>query len=442
MAERGTQAWSLFVLILTMLYLFIGPNPYQHGVELDAATGGATLSPVNRYAWMLLAGLSVPLLWLRRDRLVAALKTVWVLLALYVWFSMTTRWALDPSVSSRRLFLYIINLIIALALGLGFADTRKFHHGLAIACVVMVGIDLLSWLIMPGLSRTNLGLAAIHGQKNQLGLVMMVCAMVVGPFCIAPPDKRYRWLWVGTFLASLAMLVASQSKTSLSILFVTLASAPVLMMLLRVRTQVIQAIIAVIAMMLFLALLAWLAWCTARGLDPLGPLQGITFTQRTDVWAFVFSEIVKHPLTGSGFGSFWDINPLLQPSLNAGLWFGSPDLANQAHNGYLDLLVTTGVFGLAGALFIICRWIGRGLSLIRRTLQSKTPVDRLTLYAIVVFGLFPSLIFVHNFMESSYFTANSVLGPLLLMIGVDLDLTFVRQRRLRRGAEFANGRRQ
>jgi O-antigen ligase len=212
-------------------------------------------------------------------------------------------------------------------------------------------------------------------------------------------------------------------------MLVTMAMAPVLMVVLSVRTQVIHAIVMSVAMLLFLALLGWLAWCTAQGLNPMAPLAGITFTQRTDLWVFVFGEIVKRPVTGSGFGSFWDINPLLQPSLNNDLWFGSAAIANQAHNGYLDLLVTTGVFGLGGALFILWRWIGRGFGQIRHALLSPVRSDRQTLYAMVVFGLFPSLIFVHNFMESSYFTANSVLGPLILMVGADIDLANARRRR-------------
>jgi O-antigen ligase len=426
--ERRIQQWSALVLILTVLYLFIGPQPYQHGVELDAATGGAQLSPINRYAWMLLGGMAAPLLYFRREQVVPALKTFWILITLYVWFFMTTLWALDPTTANRRLFLYIINLEIALALGLGFGDTRKAHFALSLACVVMIVIDALSAL-SPKLSMTDLGLAGIHGQKNQLGLVMMVCGMVVGPYCLSPPDRRYRLVWIGAFLGAVGLLVLSQSKTSLAILFGALALAPVLMVVLSLRPRVIQAIWMTLVATLVAGLLGWLAWCALQGLDPMAPIAGITFTQRTDVWAFVFSEIVKRPWTGSGFGSFWDINPILQPSLNHDLWFGSPDLANQAHNGYLDLLVTTGVFGLAGALFILFRWMGRGLALIRRQLLSPVAGDRGALFTVLVFGFFPTLIFVHNFMESSYFTANSVLGPLLLIIGADLDLSTAKRKK-------------
>ena len=430
-SESFVQHWSTLIIVLALLYMFMGTHPFQHGVVVDAETGGAAVSPVNRYIWMLLGGLCLPVLWRRRERLIPALKTLWVLIALYVWFFATTTWALDPVVANRRLFLYIINLVIAVALALGFEDTRKFHRALAIGCLIMIWLDVAS-LSLPSVSRTDLGLVALHGQKNQLGLAMMVCGVVIGPLCLAPPNPRYRWLWVTTFLAGLGMLIASQSRTSLSIMLVTMSVTPLLLIVLSLRPLVIQAIGLTIVMIVFLFLLGWLVWCTAQGLDPLAPLQGINFSQRTDLWVFVAGEILKRPLTGSGFGSFWDISPLLQPSLNNDLWFGSPDIANQAHNGYLDLLVTTGVFGLGGALFILFRWMIRGMARIRRALLSPVRTVPAAFYPIVAFSLFPTLIFVHNFMESSYFTANALLGALLLMVGVDIDLADAAWRASRR----------
>ena len=421
-AERLTQGWSFLVLMLMLLYVLIGHAPYQHDVALDADTGAAEISPVNRYIWILLAAMSMPLLWARRDQLVAVLKRLWLLVAVFVWFFLTTLWALDPAAAHRRFFLYIIAVIISLALVLGFNDSKKLHYAFVVTCGVMVMIDLLSWLILPRVSMTDVGLAAIHSHKNTLGAVMLFCGIVIGPYLMVEKPRGQQVFWSFMMVAVMALLVASQSKTSLSILLVTIFLCPFILFVLKLRGQTIHAIIATIIMMLFFGVLGYLAWCTATGLDPLAPFQGITFTQRTDVWVFVFAEIFKHPLIGSGFGSFWDIDPLLQPSLNAGLWFGSPDLANQAHNGYLDLLVTTGVIGLVGALALLFGWFARGFSELRRILQSNNPADRWNIGAATTLGLFPLLIFVHNWMESSYFTANTIFGTLILVIGMDLDL--------------------
>ena len=54
-----------------LLYICIGPNPYQHEIVVDPLTGGAEASPVNRIVWLGLFGLSAPFLWFRRQALPA-----------------------------------------------------------------------------------------------------------------------------------------------------------------------------------------------------------------------------------------------------------------------------------------------------------------------------------------------------------------------------------
>jgi len=425
-AERGVERWARVVLTLMVLYVFIGANPYKHVLDPDQV-GTAALSPINRYVWMLLGVLSLPLLWARRAQLPAAARKLWPLLALFGWFFMTTRWALDPAASNRRLLLYVLAGAISLGLALGFSSRARLHSALAVACAIMVAIDLLSWLIAPGASMTPLGLAAIHSHKNLLGAVMLFSGIVVGTYILVQTNRLHRAFWVCVYLAILVLLWASQSKTSLGILAGITLSTPVLLFILKLSNETIRAIVAVMIMTPVAALMAWFVWCTAEGLDPWAPVEGITFTQRTDVWAFVFGEIVKKPFTGSGFGSFWDIDPRLQPSLNAGVWFGQPaagDIANEAHNGYLDLLVTTGVFGLFGSLYLLFRWIVRGLALLRRTVQSGDPQDRWNVASATCLALLPMMIFAHNWLESSFFTAGAVFGQLIILVGMDIDLRY------------------
>jgi O-antigen ligase len=246
---------------------------------------------------------------------------------------------------------------------------------------------------------------------------------MVGPYIFAQRTPRGRLFWSLVFIGALALLVGSRSKTSEAILAICLALLPVVLLVLSVRTQALRAICAGLALALVAALFLWIGWCTLTNLDPLSPLDGVTLSKRTDVWAFVIGEIAKRPLQGAGFGSFWDIDPALQPSIHSGLWFTQGNaFTNEAHNGYLDLLVTTGFVGLLGALFVLLLWVGRGLAFLRWSLRSPDPGARLERPAAVSLGLFPLIIFSHNFTESSYFTANAIFGTLVLLMGVNLDL--------------------
>lgn len=425
--DRRVLAWSLIVLMATVLYAMIGHSPYSRGVILDEATGSVEISPINRYVWILLAGACGPILLARRRLLIDAAKRLWPLLLLYVWFAMTTRWALDPGTSSRRFFLYVIALVISVSLAVGFNDGRRFFRAMAIACGTMVIIDVLSWIAMPGVSMTPLGLAAIHNHKNTLGAVMLFCSLILGPYVFTQKTAKGRWWWGALFFFAFVLLVASKSKTSLAIFVGVAAATPLLLGALSLRVKTLLGVAAALLLLLFGALLLWLAWCTTMGLNPLGPLLGLTFTQRTDVWAFVIDQILQRPFAGAGFASFWDIDPALQPSLQTDLWFSRADaFTNEAHNGYLDLLVTTGLAGMLGAVAVLLRWVVRGMAQMRQTLRSADYRDRENLPQAVALGLFPFIMLGHNFMESSYFTANSLFGTLILIVGVELDVRYRR----------------
>lgn len=421
--DSWVAIWAGFVLVLMLLYLMIGQTPYKHEVVLDPLTGAAASSPVNRTIWLGLLGLSLPIVWFRRGELLDQAKRLWPLLALFVWFGATTRWAIDPATSNKRFVLYVINLLVCMALAAGLRDGRRMHAALATACAIIILIDLASWILMPARSMSDLGLAAIHNHKNTLGSVMLLSSLVITPYVLFAPRLAARVFWGAMILACLALLVGSKSKTSLGLTLAALAITPVLLACLRLRAGALQALIALAILTVLTAGFGWLAWCYLGGQDPLYPLRGVTFTQRTDVWSFALDEFAKHPWKGLGFASFWDVDPMIQPSLQTGEWFAQPNsYTNESHNGYIDILVTTGVFGLLGAMILLVRWMIGGLSVLRAALMDPSPTGRAARSHALFLAVFPLLFFAHNCMESSYFTANAMYGIIILLVGIDIDM--------------------
>ncbi len=422
-ADRLLALWAGAVLVLMLLYVCVGPNPYQHEIAIDPLTGGAEASPVNRVVWLGLFALSAPLLWFRRRALPAMTLRLLPLLALFGWFALTTRWALDPTVSTRRLILYSVNLAICVAIAIGLGDSRRLHLAMATGCAVLVGVDVLSWIAAPGVSMTPLGLAAIHSHKNTLGAVMLLAGFVCGTYAWACSDWRTRAFWWSVTAMAVVLLIASLSKTSMGLFAALACATPAIVAVMAQRRIVRLGLIAVVGAVLAGAAFGWLAYCLVVGDDPWAPFAGVTFTQRTEVWTFVWDEFVRRPIQGWGFGSFWDIDPSVQPSLQTDAWFAQPDaFTNEAHNGFLDLAVTTGLVGLAGAVLILMRWVFGGLGLIREAVGG----DRRMLAAALLLGVFPLMVFGHNFMESNYFTANSIFGAVLLLLGVEIERRFSR----------------
>ncbi len=75
-----------------------------------------------------------------------------------------------------------------------------------------------------------------------------------------------------------------------------------------------------------------------------------TFTGRDEIWQFALDHIAQRPLFGFGFEAFWG-TPTCWPHWNYQESWGYR--ASDAHNGYLNLAVTTGLVGLAFALWWI-----------------------------------------------------------------------------------------
>lgn len=423
-ADQVLALWAGAVLVLMLLYICIGPNPYQHDITLDPLTGGAETSPINRLIWLGLLGLSAPILWFRRADLPGMALRLLPLLILFGWFALTTRWALDPAVSTRRLILYVVNLLICIAITIGLKDSRRLHLALAVGCAILVAVDLASWAVMPGISMTDLGLAAIHSHKNTLGAVMLLSGFVCGAYAWSRETWKARLFWWAVTFLSVVLLVASQSKTSLGLFAALVSATPVIVVIMAQRRIIRYGLIVLGALIAASLVFGWLAFCYMTAADPWAPFAGITFTQRTDVWAFVWDEFVKRPIRGWGFGGFWDIDPSVQPSLQTDAWFAQPDaFTNEAHNGFLDLAVTTGLVGLVGSVIILFRWLGGGLALIGQTVGGP---QHQAFGAALVLGVFPLMVFGHNFMESSYFTANSIFGTVLLLLGIEIERRFIR----------------
>ncbi len=128
-------------------------------------------------------------------------------------------------------------------------------------------------------------------------------------------------------------------------------------------------------------------------------------------------------MLGAGYGSFWAIDPAVQPSLKTDDWFGTYAIINEAHNGYLDVLVTTGIVGLIGSL-LVTFWSIRLAALAMVRAQPALVAWRTGLLArpTAVFHLALMIgSLVHNFTESTLFQSNSLLVTGFLLATFDLQ---------------------
>jgi exopolysaccharide production protein ExoQ len=120
-----------------------------------------------------------------------------------------------------------------------------------------------------------------------------------------------------------------------------------------------------------------------------------TLTGRTDIWAGLVPIALQHPVLGSGFGGFWNSQT------------EAAAMVNEAHNGYLDVLLQLGFVGL----LIIAMFL---LSCSRKA-QNTFAYDFDWGSLCICFLL---MTLVHNITESSIHTFTSHLMAIALFLTV------------------------
>ena len=418
-----TPAWvnrlTIIVLALMLLYAIGGLPEFNR----DAAVATDYVNPLNRIVWLGLLALAAPVAIARWRAVLALMVGAWPLLVLYGFFIASVFWALDPDASARRMIFTIVQLLIAVVLLSGLRRASTLHVLIAAVCVVAAVEDLLAWVVWPSYAMTEDGLAGLQLQKNQTGLLMMYGCLSASTAFFLVRGRLLRIAIAGSVVLMAGLLVATRSTTSQAIVLLAPVVMPVILLVARLPARLIWALVAACAAGLVALAFGYLAWCGLLNADPWLPLRGVTFTSRTDLWSFVLEEIAMRPWLGAGYSSFWAINPAMQPSLKSDMWFGTYAIINEAHEGYLDLLATTGIVGFAGGMLVLLRTLGLACRAIVRA-EPVAVAARTGRLAFPTAAFHMSLLVglaVHNLTESNLFSNNSVLAVAFVLATLDLE---------------------
>jgi O-antigen ligase len=69
----------------------------------------------------------------------------------------------------------------------------------------------------------------------------------------------------------------------------------------------------------------------------------LTFSDRVSLWDYLLNGLPDHLMQGAGYQGFWITSSLKMSALFAQF----PWMPNQAHNGYLDIVIETGLVGFS-----------------------------------------------------------------------------------------------
>jgi O-antigen ligase len=311
----------------------------------------------------------------------------WPIILVLAWCGLTLFWSPVPFIAFRRLGLtsLVIFAIFAAVQGLGpWPALRLF--GFCIAALVFVSV-LASPVVpnavhLPGEQDVKIigAWRGIFYHKNHSGLIAALC-VIISFFLWRMGQGRG---WLVAMVPGITLLVMSRSKTSLILCLPALITGLYLGRLKAARRG-LRALFTLLTGVMLISIFTLMLFAMSDRIAVL--LDDPTaFTGRMTIWKNLWSMIVKSPFGGVGFGSIYHTGIRTTINNPAVAWLS---LNTHGHNGYLDIMASTGITGCILALFA---FLVNPLLQITRSELIYPQVTAGLLYAILSFLIFHELL--------------------------------------------------
>jgi exopolysaccharide production protein ExoQ len=262
-------------------------------------------------------------------------------------------WSIDPGVTTRRCVAVLLTMLAGVVLAERYAWPRMLEV-LATALGITVVLSFALALFLPeyGLMQVDFPGAwrGAWSHKNNLGSYMSVSFIVFVASAIANAPRR--WLWAIAAAAAFALILLSDSKTSLVSCLIGAACMPLMAITRRSPAWAVVGTCALVCALVGVAVTFWLAPDLLFGLVG----KDTTLTGRTAIWSAVLRQIEHRPLLGYGYGAVWADKSVWGPLASISSQQGF--VTNEAHNTWLGVWLELGYLGLgAWSLLFVGVWL-------------------------------------------------------------------------------------
>jgi O-antigen ligase len=369
--SQSTPPWPLFaVAALVGLTYFLTEHSLdislvdaytQTAEEMELAAGGGNAT--RRIMFLALAGMGPWLLWQRTGSNWNVNWPLALAMGTYLTVSFGSYfWAADPSLCFRRLIMF--GCCVLAATGIARRFTMRELCLLTVAAVgPLVAIGLAAELSL-GTFRPWSGEYRFSGSvhPNTQGMYLTVLGLAAMGLARSPAERWRRAYWA-LFAATIILGLLTKSRTGNAATLLAIGVVFLLQTPLRFKFTAGAA-----CGWLGLAALWVLLVC---GFNPLTDFrealllgraeQSDTLSGRAFIWPLVTYYIGFRPWLGYGYESFW--NPAHIDTISDELQWG----LREAHNGYLEVLLSTGIVGLTcGIVAVLLALVAAGYGSVRR----------------------------------------------------------------------------
>lgn len=346
----GERLIRNFLFLATLLFSWFTTTPFPDlGSRQPPAGAGDLLGQV--IAVLLTAALAAFALF-KRPPLLPRIVTLPLVLTLAA-FAVSAVHSAYPGVAERRLVLAAFNIFqVAMLMLLPYGRTH-FARLLAAAAIIVLAACYFGVVFLPQLSihqATDIAEPNLAGDwrgffthKNGAGAAMVLLIF----FAIFISRAWNRHVGAGIAIFAGIFLYFTHSKSPLNLLPVVL----ILSYLIPRLRGVLPMLGLIVGVPLALNLLS-------VGSVMFGPIHDLithlmsdpTYTGRDVIWQFALAHVSQRPLFGFGYESFWQMPDLVAEWNYLESWGYR---ASDAHNGYLNIAITTGLVGLTMSMWWI-----------------------------------------------------------------------------------------
>lgn len=333
----------LFSFIILIFFTLFGTDLPFKGKSYEEIFEQETSNINNQIVYSFLFILSLVPLIKKYNKILSFLikekfLTLFILLCI-----LSAAWSDYSLISLKRSFQLFVTFLVIVNSVL-FLDINVLLKPLKIIVPLYLFTNLFSCLIIPQAVDKAGSWMGIHGHKNGLAqgtyFVFLVSTLYFEKG-LNPIKKIYKYL---IYTICFLLIVKAQSSTVIIVLTLTLGY----WLIKRIEKifeelKVGRFIIAFFLLFLFFSL-SIILYYSSNLIALLPQLFGkdLSISGRGPIWAFIISEIEKRPVLGYGFSTYWIMGGSVVDIFASE--FGGFKI-NQAHNGYLEILLQLGIIG-------------------------------------------------------------------------------------------------
>lgn len=345
---------SFILIYVTFFTTNIPFDPANYG-DIFAAE---TTNVKNQIVFLFLFFSSLVILSKRFDKILSLIRSEKYLTIFVVLCLLSALWSDYSLLSFKRSFqLFVMFLVIVEALV--NIDPKILMNQLKIVVSIYLFFNLYACRFIPAAIDPVFGTwRGMEVQKNMLAQTTIYCllsSIVFFSFDKTRTSKLYDSLLILT-----SVLIIYKAHSSTGIIAVTI----IILMGIVFQIENIFNNLGIgrsILGLTFLFILTFSGIFLIFSSDIFGLIPGyfgkdMTLSGRTDIWKFAWDDIEKRFLLGYGFATYW-IMGSSRLEIFASYFEGF--MVNEAHNGYLEIVLQLGLIGFVFFLFPIAAYIYR-----------------------------------------------------------------------------------